>query len=98
MPTNVDSENGALEPAIALEELIAAAKSGSEDDLKALLLSRHPADVAELVNVLDRPELRTKTFRAVRPDDGPRVLRLVWSDARKEIVQALPVEHVRQIV
>ena len=93
MPTNVDSDNGALEPAIALEELVAVAVNGSDDDLKALLLSRHPADVAELINVLDRPELRTKTFRAVRPDDGPRVLRLVSSDARKEIVQAgLPVK------
>jgi magnesium transporter len=98
MPTNVDPDDGALEPAIALEELVAVAENGSDDDLKALLLSRHPADVAELINVLDRPELITKTFRAVRLDDGPRVLRLVSSDARKEIVQALPVEHVRQIV
>ena len=97
MPTNVDSDNGALEPAIALEELVAVAENGSDDDLKALLLSLHPADVAELINLLDRVEIRTESFAFSRRTSRPS-LEPGLAAAREKIVQDLSVDHLRQIL
>ncbi len=97
MPMHADTDPGVIEP-IALEQLVAAAEFGSDDDMKALLASRHPADVAELINVLDRFDLKTKVFRALAPDVGPQVLSLVSPVARNAIVEDLSVDRLRQIL
>ena len=97
MPMHADNDPGVIEP-IALEQFVAAAEFGSDDDLKALLSSRHPADVAELINVLDRFDLKTKVFRALAADVGPQVLSLVSPVARNAIVEDLSVDRVRQIL
>ncbi len=95
---NAETANTGVPPADAFEHLIALAETGSDEDLKEALTSMHPADVAELVNLLDRAEIRNKLFRALGPDVAPRVLPLVSPLAREEIVRDLSEDHLRRIL
>ena len=62
------------------------------------MASLHPADVAELINLLERSEIRNRVFRVLAPDVAPNVLTLVAPLAREEIVQDLSEDHLRQIL
>lgn len=89
--TGVPQEN-------SLEHLVALAETGRDEDVKEAVASLHPADVAELINLLERFEIKNRVFRVLAPDVAPTVLSLVSPLARTAIVEDLSVDHLRQIL
>src|SRR6476620_10168445 len=80
-----------------LEHLAALAETGRDEDVKEAMASLHPADVAELINLVEPFEIKSRIFRVLAPDIAPTVLSLVSPLAREEIIQDLSVDHLRQI-
>jgi magnesium transporter len=80
------------------ERLIAVAETGTDDDLKQTVASLHPADAAELINVLEQFETRNRVFGALPADVAPKVLTLVSPLARERMVQTLSVERLQQML
>ena len=78
--------------------LVALAETGRDDDVKAAVASLHPADAAELINLLERPEIQRRVFRLVAPDAAPTVLRGLSPLARERIVQDLSPDELRAIL
>jgi magnesium transporter len=58
----------------------------------------HPADIAELISVLDEPEDKSKVFSLLAPEVAPQVLGLASPLARQEIVRDLPESRLQGIL
>ncbi len=71
-----------------VKELI---EGGSYEDARALILSQHPADQADLVERLDEDERRLILAR-LRPDQLADVLEYLDEEVRADIVETLPPE------
>jgi len=95
---NAETDETGTRQENTLEHLAALAETGRDEDVKEAVTSLHPADVAELINLLERFEIKSRIFRILAPDVAPSVLSLVSPLARKEIVQDLSVDHLRQIL
>jgi magnesium transporter len=80
------------------EHIVAVAETGHVDDLKQAVSSLHPADAAELINVVERFEIANRVFRALPTDVAPRVLSLVSPLVRERIAQDLSIDRLRQIL
>jgi magnesium transporter len=80
------------------EHIVAVAETGQVDDLKQAVSSLHPADAAELINVVERFEIANRVFRALPADVAPRVLSLVSPLVRERIAQDLSIDRLRQIL
>ena len=80
------------------EHLIAIADTGQDEDLTTALASLHPADAAELLNVVEQFESRNRVFRALPSDVAPKVLTLVSPLVRDHIVQSLSVERLQEML
>src|SRR4026209_2586303 len=78
--------------------LVALAETGRDEDVKDAVASLHPADVAELINLLEGIENKNSVFRVLAAAVAPTVLSLVSPLARKEMVEDLSVDHLRQIL
>jgi len=72
-----------------LETLVIQAELGQGDLVRAGVATLHPADVAELLNVLEEPELKQKIFNSLAPDLASEVLSLVSSHTQEELTQEL---------
>jgi magnesium transporter len=95
---NAETEKTGVRQDEAIEHLVALAETGRDEDLKKAVASLHPADAAELINQLERPEIQKRVFRVLAPDVAPTVLSLLSPVAREKIVQDLSVDHLRQIL
>jgi magnesium transporter len=95
---NAETEKPGVRQDEAFEHLVALAETGRDEDLKKAVAALHPADAAELINQLGRPEIQKKAFRVLAPDVAPTVLSLLSPVAREKIVQDLSVDHLRQIL
>jgi magnesium transporter len=80
------------------EHIVAVAETRQVDDLKQAVSSLHPADAAELINVVERFEIANRVFRALPADVAPRVLSLVSPLVRERIAQDLSIDRLRQIL
>jgi magnesium transporter len=98
MTMNAEAQKTEVGQENTFEHLVALADTGRDEDVKEALASLHPADVAELINLLERAESKNKVFRVLVPDVAPTVLSLVSPLAREKIVQDLSVDQLRQIV
>ncbi len=83
---------------VALENLIVLAEMGREEEVRAGIALLHPADIAELMDALEEPEVKSKVFSFLDPEVAPQVLSLLSPLALKEIVQDLPEPYLQQIL
>jgi len=81
----------------AVEPLIPIIETGDEAAIAAALAPLHPADVAELLNVLARPDLRRRVFSTFDTPVAATVLMRIAVAVRGEILEWLPVEQIRAI-
>jgi magnesium transporter len=98
MTMNAETDKTGIRQDDTFEHLAALAETGRDEDVKEAVASLHPADVAELINLLERVEIKNRVFRILAPDVAPTVLSLVSPLARETIVQDLSVNHLRQIL
>ena len=95
---NTESEPAAVRDPDTLKHLVARAESGSDEDVKELVTSLHPADVAEVINALEGSEFQNRVFGVLPADVIPAVLTRVSPLAREKIVAALSVDRLQQIL
>ncbi|MBI3301742.1 MAG: magnesium transporter, partial [Deltaproteobacteria bacterium] len=81
-----------------LETLVILAELGQDAQVQAGLTSLHPADVAQLLNVLEEPEVKQKLFAFLTPDLASEVLSLVSSLTRTELTQELSNAALGELV
>ena len=72
-----------------LETLIVLAELEQDEPVRAGLATLHPADIAELLNVLEEPEVKQKVFSFLDPDLASEVLSLVSARTRAELTEEL---------
>ncbi|MGH7962790.1 MAG: magnesium transporter, partial [Candidatus Binatia bacterium] len=81
-----------------LETLVIQAELGQDELVRAGIASLHPADVAELLNVIEEPEVKQKIFGFLSPDQASEVLSLVSPLTREELTQGLSSAVLRDLV
>jgi magnesium transporter len=81
-----------------VDRLAALAEAGRQEEIREAVALLHPADVAELLDVIERVEIKSDVFGVLAPDVAPTVLSLVTPPTRQKIVQHLPVEQLQQII
>jgi magnesium transporter len=81
-----------------LETLVILAELGQEAMVQAGIATLHPADVAELLNVLEEPELKQKIFAFLTPDLASEVLSLVSPLTRTVLTQELSSAALGELV
>ncbi|HJY83281.1 MAG TPA: magnesium transporter [Candidatus Binatia bacterium] len=72
-----------------LETLVIQAELGQDELVRAGVATLHPADIAELLNVVEEPEIKQKVFGFLDPDLASEVLSLVSPFTRAELTQEL---------
>jgi len=72
-----------------LETLVIQAELRQDELVRAGVATLHPADVAELLDVVEEPEIKQKIFGFLDPDLASEVLSLVSSLTRAELTQDL---------
>jgi magnesium transporter len=72
-----------------LETLVIQAELGQDELVRAGLATLHPADIAELLNVVEEPEIKQKVFSFLDADLASEVLSLVSPLSRTELTQEL---------
>ena len=82
----------------AIEQLAALVEAGDAAAVASAAASLHPADLAELLNILPRPELRRRVFATLDPRMAATVIARVSPATRGDILESLSVEQVRRIV
>jgi magnesium transporter len=82
----------------AIEQLAALVEAGDAAAGASAAASLHPADLAELLNILPRPELRRRVFATLDPRMAATVIARVSPATRGDILESLSVEQVRRIV
>ena len=95
---SAQTPDGMTEDERGLEELVALLETGEPEAIKARIAALHPADVAELLNTLGRPELRRRAFALLDITTAATVLTRVSPAARTEILDALSADDLRRIV
>src|SRR6185436_18017571 len=98
MTMNADIGQDADRHENTVDRLSALAESGRDDESRELLASLHPADVAEVIDLIERAESRNRIFTLLAPDRAPTVLSLVSPAAREAMVKELSVEQLQQIL
>ena len=77
----------------AIEQLAALVEAGDAAAVATATASLHPADLAELFNILPRPELRRRVFATLDPRMAATVVARVSPATRGEILESLSVEQ-----
>ena len=95
---NAEIDKPGIKQDNAFEQLIAVVETGRDEDVQEAVAPLHPADVAELINLLERSETKNKVFRVLAPDVAPRVLSLLSPVGREKIVQDLSDDRLQQIL
>ena len=79
------------------EHIVAVIETGTDDEVKEALATLHPADVAELLNLLE-PEVRRRVFRMLGADMAATVLSRTSPATRQQILEDLPADRLQAIV
>jgi magnesium transporter len=72
-----------------LETVLIQAELGQDEMVRAGIASLHPADVAELLDAIEEPELKQKIFNFLSPDIASEVLSLVSPLTQTELTEEL---------
>jgi len=72
-----------------LETLLIQAELGQDEAVRAGIAALHPADVAELLDAIEEPELKQKIFHFLLPDTASEVLSLVSPLTQTELTEEL---------
>ena len=80
------------------EHLIEIADRGSKAEVSAALQSLHPADIAEFIDLLERPDTRNRVFGVLGSEPAAKVLSLMSPLARESILHDLSEDRVRRIL
>jgi len=88
----------AQERETVLETLVIQAELGQDELVRAGIAVLHPADVAELLDVVEEPEVKQKVFGFLPPDQASEVLSLVSPLTRSELTQGLSSAALRDLV
>lgn len=81
-----------------VERLAGLVEAGETAGAIDAIRSLHPADLAELLNVLTRPESRQQVFAALDVNSAATVITRVSPAARDTILESLPVDDLRRII
>ncbi len=82
----------------SLEHLVIQAELGHDTVVRASVARLHPADTAELLNVLEEPELKHKVFGFLAVDRAAEVLSLVTPHTQDELVARLSDDRLGDLV
>jgi magnesium transporter len=82
-PTMIDRET-------QIETLVMLAELGQEEQVRARITTLHPADVAELLDAVEEPDVKQKIFGFLAPDLASEVLTLVSPLTQEELTQEMP--------
>jgi magnesium transporter len=81
----------------AIDRLAALAETGPDHEISEAVALLHPADAAELLDVIERVEIKNKLFGMLAPDVAPTVLTLVTPLTRETLVEQLSIAQLQQI-
>jgi magnesium transporter len=89
---------GAITWVEALEQRVRHVLAAEDlDGLRVLLLNRHPADIAEVIDRLDDDD-KIRVFRQLSPLMAAAVLGETSSDATRELLEHLPTEEAGDLL
>jgi magnesium transporter len=83
---------------ITTETLVILAGMGREKEVREGLVALHPADIAELINAIEKPEVKNRVFGFLDRSVAPQVLSLVSPPTRQEIVPNLSEDSLQEIL
>lgn len=92
------SPTSALDRETQLETLVMLAELGRDEQVQARVATLHPADIAELLNVLEEPEVKQKIFAFLTPELASEVLSLVTPHTRAELTEELSNAALGELV
>jgi magnesium transporter len=81
-----------------LEQVAALLETSDPEAVKAMIADLHPADVAELLNLVSRPESRRKVFALLDTPTAATVVTRLSPAIRTEILDSLSTDQLRRIV
>jgi magnesium transporter len=81
-----------------LERVVALLETAAPEAVKAMIAALHPADVAELLNMVGRPESRRKVFALLDTPAAATVVTRLSPAIRTEIVDSLSTDQLRRMV
>lgn len=82
----------------ALETLVILAELGQDEPVRAGVATLHPADIAELLDALEEPEVKQKVFRFLDPDLASAVLSFVSPRTQAELTEELSSAALGELV
>ena len=83
---------------ILLETLVIQAELGQDELVRTAVAILHPADIAELLNALEEPELKQKIFASLTPDLASEVFSFASPLTQEELTQELSSAALGDIV
>ncbi len=81
-----------------LEHVAALLETADPEAVKAMIAALHPADVAELLNMVGRPDSRRKVFALLDTPRAATVVTRLSPAIRTEILDSLSTDQLRRIV
>ena len=98
MATTTETDPSGEQQAKSFAHLISVADTGTVEELRTAVSALHPADVAELIDLLERSEARNRVFGVLAPAVAGEVLSLISPLAREKLLQDLSEDQVRRIL
>jgi magnesium transporter len=98
MATTTETDPGGEQQAKSFAHLIAVADTGTVEELRTAVSALHPADVAELIDLLERSDPRNRVFGVLAPAVAGEVLSLISPLAREKTLHDLSEDQVRRIL
>jgi magnesium transporter len=79
-----------LERETQIETLVMLAELGQEEQVRAGISDLHPADIAELLDVLEEADVKQRVFSFLAPDLASEVLSFASPLTQEELTQEMP--------
>jgi magnesium transporter len=95
---SADTTDSPIGQETGFEDLIAVAETASDDELKELVATLHPANAAEIIDRVERFEIKDRVFRALDESVAPKALSLVSPLFRERIVRDLPTDRLQRML
>ena len=96
-PVAAASPQGHPQPP-SLEHLVIQAELGQDEIVRMGIAALHPADAAELLNVLEEPEVKFKVFGFLAAPQAAEVLSLVSAHTKEDLVERLSDDELGDLV
>ena len=96
-PVAAASPRGHPQPP-SLEHLVIQAELGQDEIVRTGVAALHPADTAELLNVLEEPQVKYKVFGFLAAPQAAEVLSLVSAHTKDDLVERLSDDGLGDLV